>query len=350
MHCSHSLLLSGRQSPCESIAWQWGQTMEWGSRVSSAIRALPIGLREYDFLQGPKRRTVLVEIRQQFAYQLCSSRLDAGSSIVARNWRDENFGGGLSCRIDQTPESFILSESLRRGASRGLSFASSNSIKLIDELLELGGFLLDDDLFTELLPTFFLSLHWTEASFWWVITPGIGLVDVSRVIGIMRMHTSKAVRRRTTQESKQVLPLIKSVVECKHFAQLLRHTLRSGGWMRHSVQRNILWFVTLTSLALNLSTSTAAESVFQKMKRAALEQACRGGDQKSCQDLAKMGQKQSPQGQPAEQSSGPQQSRPQPPGKKATIWIRGGLSRHRCWPHVPAAECTATLEDKVWRP
>jgi len=100
--------------------------------------------------------------------------------------------------------------------------------------------------------------------------------------------------------------------------------------MRHSVQRNILWFVTLTSLALNLSTSTAAESVFQKMKRAALEQACRGGDQKSCQDLAMMGQKQSPQGQPAGQSSGPQQSRPQPPGKKATIWIRGGLSRHRC--------------------
>jgi hypothetical protein len=90
--------------------------------------------------------------------------------------------------------------------------------------------------------------------------------------------------------------------------------------MRHSIQRNILWIATLASLALNLSTTTAAESVFQKMKRAALEQSCRGGDQKSCQDLAKMGQKPSQGQQTAEQSpqtSGAQQPRPQQPGQKA---------------------------------
>ena len=86
--------------------------------------------------------------------------------------------------------------------------------------------------------------------------------------------------------------------------------------MRHSMLRSILSIAGLAIFALSLSTTTAAESVFQKMKRAALEQACRGGDQKSCQDLAKMGQKQSPQGQPttdqSQQNPGPQQ-----PGQKA---------------------------------
>ena len=75
----------------------------------------------------------------------------------------------------------------------------------------------------------------------------------------------------------------------------------------------------LAIFALSLSTATAAESVFQKMKRAALEQACRGGDQKSCQDLARMGPK--PQGQStsdqSQQSPGPQQPGQQQPGQKA---------------------------------
>ena len=50
------------------------------------------------------------------------------------------------------------------------------------------------------------------------------------------------------------------------------------------------------------------------MKRAALEQACRGGDQRSCQELAKIGQKPSPQGQPTADQSQPYPG--QQPGKK----------------------------------
>jgi WD40 repeat protein len=93
----------------------------------------------------------------------------------------------------------------------------------------------------------------------------------------------------------------------------------SGVEMRHSTLRNILWTASSAILALSLSTSAAAESVLQKMKRIALEQACRGGDQKSCQDLAKMGGKQPQEQQPGQppQSPGQQQpgQKPQKPGQ-----------------------------------
>src|SRR5258708_35411690 len=81
----------------------------------------------------------------------------------------------------------------------------------------------------------------------------------------------------------------------------------------------ILYLAVSAISALVFSTATAAETVFQKMKRAALEQACRGGDQKSCQDLARMGPKS--QGRStsdqSQQSPGPQQPGQQQPGQKA---------------------------------
>jgi len=116
-----------------------------------------------------------------------------------------------------------------------------------------------------------------------------------------------------------MLSLMKSSVECKHFPQRCATRCDSGVEMRHSMLRSILSIAGLAIFALSLSTATAAESVFQKMKRAALEQACRGGDQKSCQDLARMGPK--PQGQStadqSQQSPGPQQPGQQQPGQKA---------------------------------
>jgi hypothetical protein len=51
-HCSHSPLFRGRQSSLESIAWQCGQMMERGSRVSSTIRALPF----YESTTSSKRQ------------------------------------------------------------------------------------------------------------------------------------------------------------------------------------------------------------------------------------------------------------------------------------------------------
>jgi len=52
------------------------------------------------------------------------------------------------------------------------------------------------------------------------------------------------------------------------------------------------------------SQTTSAQSVWQKMKEAAKQQACRNGDQKACQDLAQHGQQQ------------PGQQQPQQPGQK----------------------------------
>ena len=116
-----------------------------------------------------------------------------------------------------------------------------------------------------------------------------------------------------------MLSLMKSSVACKHFSQRCATRCDSGVEMRHSMLRSILSVAGLAIFALSLSTATVAESVYQKMKRAALEQACRGGDQKSCQDLARMGPKS--QGQStsdqSQQSPGPQQPGQQQPGQKA---------------------------------
>ena len=58
------------------------------------------------------------------------------------------------------------------------------------------------------------------------------------------------------------------------FSAALRHKLRFGGVeMRHSMLKSFLSVAGLAIFALSLSTTTAAESVFQKVKRAALEQA-----------------------------------------------------------------------------
>jgi len=82
--------------------------------------------------------------------------------------------------------------------------------------------------------------------------------------------------------------------------------------MRRSILRISLWIATFAIFALTLSTSTAAESMLQKIKRAALEQACRGGDQKSCQDLAKMNGQQPQSGQ-SQQGTGQQRPGQRPP-------------------------------------
>ena len=74
-----------------------------------------------------------------------------------------------------------------------------------------------------------------------------------------------------------------------------------GVEMRHSVRRSVSLFAGLAMFALSLSNSASAESFWKKMKIATLQQACRGGDQQACQDLAKMGQAPTQPGQPRSQ-------------------------------------------------
>ena len=101
-----------------------------------------------------------------------------------------------------------------------------------------------------------------------------------------------------------------------------RHCRDSGVEMRHLILRSLSLIAVAVIFISNFSTVAAAQSVWQKMKQAALEQACRGGDQKACQDLAKMGQKQPQQGQQQpgqpQQQSGQQRpgQQPQRPGRQ----------------------------------
>jgi hypothetical protein len=78
------------------------------------------------------------------------------------------------------------------------------------------------------------------------------------------------------------------------------------GFVRHFAGKKILRsFVLGATFTASITGSSAAQSVWKKLKIAALQQACRGGDQQACQELAKMGQ-----GQP---QSGQQQSQPGQP-------------------------------------
>lgn len=83
--------------------------------------------------------------------------------------------------------------------------------------------------------------------------------------------------------------------------------------MRHSFLRVVSSFAFLAIVAITVSGTASAESAWQKMKRMALEQSCKGGDQNACQQLAKLNQ-QAGQAQSQQQPQQPGQQ-PQPAGQ-----------------------------------
>ena len=79
-----------------------------------------------------------------------------------------------------------------------------------------------------------------------------------------------------------------------------------GTGLRRRVGAAMLCLAFVTMGALSVAQRAAAQSAWAKMKQQLLQQACRGGDQGACQQLAKLNQKQSQQqGQPRQ--SGEQQ-------------------------------------------
>lgn len=83
--------------------------------------------------------------------------------------------------------------------------------------------------------------------------------------------------------------------------------------MHSSILRSLLSTAVFSLITANLSTTAAAQSAWQKIKLAALEQACRGGDQKACQQLAKMGQQPQSGQQPQPQDQPGQRPGQRPP-------------------------------------
>src|SRR5262250_278577 len=75
--------------------------------------------------------------------------------------------------------------------------------------------------------------------------------------------------------------------------------------MRHANLRSVASLTILAIFAVTVSGTASGQSVWQKMKQAALEQACRGGDQKACQKLQQQGQ-QPQHGQQPQQGQQPQ--------------------------------------------
>lgn len=87
--------------------------------------------------------------------------------------------------------------------------------------------------------------------------------------------------------------------------------------MRRSVLKSVFTLACLAIVASALSPSASAESVWKKMKIAALQQACRGGDQQACKELVKMGQAPAQTGQPQAGHSGQQPPKPGHPSQQA---------------------------------
>jgi hypothetical protein len=86
--------------------------------------------------------------------------------------------------------------------------------------------------------------------------------------------------------------------------------------MRHSIRGSVLCVISVLLVGA-APQNASAQSLWKKLKIAALQQACRGGDQKACQDLAKMGQPQPQPGRQPQISTQPRtaqsrQSQPQP--------------------------------------
>ena len=81
--------------------------------------------------------------------------------------------------------------------------------------------------------------------------------------------------------------------------------------MRQSILRTVLWLAIIAALTLNFSQPATAQSTWQKMKQKVLQQECQSGNQKACQDLAKLNQQISGQGQTG-QTQSPAQPQAQP--------------------------------------
>jgi WD40 repeat protein len=85
------------------------------------------------------------------------------------------------------------------------------------------------------------------------------------------------------------------------------------------------------------------------MKRIALEQACRGGDQKSCQDLAKMGRAQPQEQQPGQPPQNPGQQQPGPkPQKPGQASHQSAGQLNDSGPFQPPAG--SKIEEKIMAP
>ena len=106
----------------------------------------------------------------------------------------------------------------------------------------------------------------------------------------------------------------------------------------------------LCALIFGSRGAASAQSTWQKMKLQFLEQACKGGDQNSCRQLAQLKQKlaQQPQAQPAEPQAQPNASQSQQPAQPATDVVNGDAAAP-----APAAASSGSQEagsQQAWAP
>ena len=88
-----------------------------------------------------------------------------------------------------------------------------------------------------------------------------------------------------------------------------------GVEMRNFMLKTAVWIAGSAIVIGATSYPAAAQSAWTKMKMQFLQQACKGGDQNSCQQLAKLNQKLSQQGQPQHPEQQPQ-AQPQQSGQQ----------------------------------
>lgn len=116
--------------------------------------------------------------------------------------------------------------------------------------------------------------------------------------------------------------------------------------MRHSILKEFVWIAGLAIVFGASSQAAAAQSTWTKVKLQVLQQACKGGDQNSCQQLAKLNQKLSQQGQSPnaqqEQRQSPQQPQPgEQSGMKPSLeTTTGGGQAAAAW-EPPADDAAA---------
>lgn len=113
--------------------------------------------------------------------------------------------------------------------------------------------------------------------------------------------------------------------------------------MRHSILKVVSSFAFLAIVAVAVSENASAQSLWQKMKQSALQQECQSGNQKACQDLAKLNQKisQETQKPPAQQQPTPDSGQNRPVQPAATS---AGGAQDSAEPWTPPADDSSSAK------